>query len=114
MSKLLIGSIDLNKIDKTKIITTDKNGNPFENGAKYLNVAVWVNDEVDQYGNTASIQISQSKEERESGVKSIYIGNLKEPQSRSNEPTSARSAQVEESAPPLSESTKPLLWLFLI
>ena len=99
MSKILTGSIDLNKIDKTKIVSTDKNGKPFENGAKYLNVVVWINDEADKYGNTASIQISQPKEEREAGVKATYIGNLKEPQSRSNEPTSARSAQVEDSLP---------------
>ena len=99
MSKLLTGSIDLNKIDKTKIVSTDKNGNPFENGAKYLNVVVWINDEADKYGNSASIQISQSKEERDAGVKATYIGNLKEPQSRSNEPTSTRTASVEDSLP---------------
>lgn len=99
MSKLLTGSIDLNKIDKTKIVSTDKNGNPFENGAKYLNVVVWINDEADKYGNSASIQISQSKEERESGVKATYIGNLKEPQSRSNEPTSAKRESVADDLP---------------
>ena len=99
MSKLLTGSINLSKIDKTKIISTDKNGNPFENGAKFLNVVVWLNDEADKYGNNASIQISQSKEEREAGAKAIYIGNLKEPQSRSNEPTSTRSAQVADDLP---------------
>jgi hypothetical protein len=99
MSKLLTGSIDLSKIDKTKIVTTDKNGNPFENGAKYLNVVVWINDEADKYGNNASIQISQSKEERDAGAKAIYIGNLKEPQSRNNEPTSARTASVADDLP---------------
>jgi hypothetical protein len=99
MSKMLTGSIDLNKIDKTKIVTTDKNGKPFENGAKYLNVVVWINDEADNYGNNASIQISQSKEERDAGAKSIYIGNLKEPQSRNNEPTSARTESVADDLP---------------
>jgi hypothetical protein len=99
MSKLLTGSINLSKIDKTKIVSVDKNGNPFENDAKYLNIVVWINDEPDNYGNTASIQISQSKEERESGVKAIYIGNLKEPQSRTNEPTSTRSASVADDLP---------------
>jgi len=99
MSKMLTGSIDLNKIDKTRIVSTDKNGNPFENGAKYLNVVVWINDEADKYGNNASIQISQSKEERESGVKATYIGNLKEPQSRSNEPTSAKRESVADDLP---------------
>ena len=89
MSKMLTGSIDLNKIDKTKIVSTNKDGKPFENGAKYLNVVIWINDETDQYGNNASIQISQSKEEREAGNKAIYIGNLKFPQNRDNEPRSA-------------------------
>jgi len=99
MSKLLTGSIDLNKIDKTKIVDRDKDGNLFQNGAKYLNVVVWINDEADRYGNTASIQISQSKEEREAGAKAIYIGNLKEPQGRTNEPTSTRTASVADDLP---------------
>lgn len=78
MSRLLYGSIDLNKIDKTKVVTKDKNGNDFKNGAKYLNVTVWVDDELDTYGNIASVQMSQTKEEREQGQKATYIGNLKE------------------------------------
>ena len=99
MSKLLTGSIDLTKIDKTKIVDRDKDGNLFQNGAKYINVVVWINDQVDKYGNNASIQISQSKEEREAKVKATYIGNLKEPQSRSNEPTSAKNAQATDDLP---------------
>ncbi len=77
MSKLLSGSIDLSKIDKSKIVTRDKEGKLFENGAKYLNIQMWVNDEPDQYGNTASIIINQSKEEREAKAEKIYIGNMK-------------------------------------
>lgn len=95
---MLTGSIDLNKIDKTKIVSTNKDGKPFDNGAKYLNVVIWINDEADQYGNNASIQISQSKEEREAGGKAIYIGNLKFPQSRDNEPTSAKKESFEQVA----------------
>lgn len=89
MSKMLVGSIDLSKIDKNKIVTKDKDGNPFQNGAKYLSVVVWVNDEVDQYGNIASIQESISKEERESGVKPTYIGNLKNIQGQNTNTQSA-------------------------
>ena len=74
---MLTSAIDLNKIDKSKIITKDKNGNPFKNGAKYLNIVQWINDEPDQYGNHASIQIAQTKEEREQNIKPTYIGNLK-------------------------------------
>lgn len=84
MSRMLTGSIDLNKIDKSKVVTTDKNGNPFSNGAEYLNVVVWINDTVDNYGNNASIQISQSKEERDRKEKAVYIGNLKEYQNNQN------------------------------
>lgn len=83
MARMLVGSIDLSKVNKDKVVTTDKNGKPFDNGAKYLNVVVWVNDEVDQYGNIASIQESISKEERERGVKATYIGNLKDLQTQS-------------------------------
>jgi len=71
MSRMLIGSIDLNKIEKSKIVSKDKDGNPFKNGAKYINITVWVNDEADQYGNNASIQTG-GKEDK------VYIGNLKD------------------------------------
>jgi len=92
MARMLVGSIDLSKLDKTKVVTTDKNGKPFENGAKYLNVVVWLNDENDQYGNIASIQESISKEEREGGAKATYIGNLKDLQTQSsNQVTSTNS-----------------------
>lgn len=50
-SKLYLGSIDLNKIDKSQVDVLNKDGEPFKNGAKYLSIAVWVNEEADQYGN---------------------------------------------------------------
>jgi hypothetical protein len=71
MSKLFLGSIGLNKINKADIVTTDKNGNAFENGAKYLNVTIWLNDEPDQYGNIIGIK-SGDKDN------SYYVGNAKE------------------------------------
>lgn len=74
---MLKGSIDLNKIDKERIVMHDKNGNRFSNGAKYLPIVLWLNDEVDRYGNIASIQEDITKEEREKGVKATYLGNLK-------------------------------------
>ena len=72
MAVLLIGGINLSKIPKDKI-TEDKNGN------KWLNVAVWVNDEPDQYGNIGSVQVQQSLEERDAKAPKLYIGNLKPP-----------------------------------
>lgn len=71
MNTLLHGSICLTDIPKEKITTSEKNGK------KYLSISVWINDEPDQFNNNASIQVSQSKEERESGGKKSYIGNLK-------------------------------------
>jgi hypothetical protein len=77
MSTLLNVSIDLTKIEKTKIQTTDKNGQPYKNGAKYISLQVWINDTPDQYGNDASICHAQTLVEREAGAKKVYIGNGK-------------------------------------
>ena len=63
-SKLFLGSIDLTKINKNDIKV-------HENGAKYLSITMWVNDEPDKYGNNMSIKAG-SKET------SYYIGNAKE------------------------------------
>ena len=69
MSALINLSIDVTKIDKTKLIK----------GAKgtYLNLTVAVNNELDQFGNNAAAYISQSKEEREAKVNRTYLGNGK-------------------------------------
>lgn len=48
------------------------------NGKTYINIGVWINDQLDQYGNIAGISISQSQEERQAGIKRVYIGNLKQ------------------------------------
>lgn len=71
MSKLYNGSICLTDIPKEKIVLSEKNGK------KYLNVSIWVNDDIDQFNNIGSIVVSQSKEEREAGSKKVYIGNFK-------------------------------------
>ena len=71
MSKLYLGSIDLNKINKADIVTKDKDGNTFASGAKYLNIAQYINDEPDKFGNDIAIKAG-SKEN------SYYIGNAKE------------------------------------
>lgn len=81
MSQLFNGSICLTDIPKDKITTSEKNGK------KYLNISIWLNDDVDQYGNIGSLQVSQSKQERESGEKKVYIGNFKKPQSANNAAT---------------------------
>jgi hypothetical protein len=77
MAKIISASIDLSKIDKSKVQTVDKNGKPFKNGAKYLNVSITINDEADQYGNHASIKVNQTKDERDRGEATVYLGNGK-------------------------------------
>ena len=66
MAGLISVSLDLSKIDKTKV----KDG-------KYLNAVVAIGDETNQYGQNASMYISQSKEEREAKEARTYIGNGK-------------------------------------
>lgn len=70
MSKLLSISIDVTKIPRDQI-------KPHQNGAKYVSLDVWINDEEDKYGNHASIALKQSKEERDAKAKKTYIGNGK-------------------------------------
>jgi len=73
MSKLLYGSVDF-----SKLLELAKAGNKAfskaANGKIYLNLNVWINDEKDNYGNDASVQITfkdATKEEK------VYCGNLK-------------------------------------
>lgn len=67
MSAIINLSIDVTKIDKSKLIQGKK--------GTYLNLTVSVNNELDNYGNNASCYISQSKEERESKANRQYLGN---------------------------------------
>ena len=68
---LIIGiSIDLTKIDKSRIVVG-------KNGAKYYNMTVMVNDEPDKYGKDVAVKDGQSKEERERKDKEVFLGNGK-------------------------------------
>ena len=57
MAGIIKASINLNAIDKSKIIEGKK--------GKYLPITITVNDEPDQFGNQGPVCIEQSKEERE-------------------------------------------------
>jgi hypothetical protein len=69
MARLIGAKLDLNKIPKEKIFKGKK--------GDYIDVTIAINDEEDQYGNDASISMSQSKEEREAGGGKTYLGNGK-------------------------------------
>jgi hypothetical protein len=48
------------------------------NGKKYLNLVCASRKEVSQYGETHTVYVSQTKEEREASVQTIYVGSGKE------------------------------------
>ena len=66
MSTLINASIDVTKIDKSKLY----------NG-KYLNLTISINDQTDTYGNNVGLTESQTKEERDLKTSKRYIGNGK-------------------------------------
>tara|TARA_R110000803_G_scaffold119646_1_gene187927 strand:+ start:136 stop:438 length:303 start_codon:yes stop_codon:yes gene_type:complete len=69
MASLITASINLSKIDKSKIIEGKK--------GQYLPITISLNDELDQFGNQGNMTISQSKEERDAKVDKSYLGNVK-------------------------------------
>jgi len=69
MASLITASINLSKIDKSKIIEGKK--------GQYLPITISLNDDLDQFGNQGNMIISQSKEEREAKVDKSYLGNVK-------------------------------------
>jgi hypothetical protein len=71
MGKLITLKIDVMKIDKDRLFHSEKTG------AKYLDAVLFLSDEPDQYGNYGAITQAVSKEERESGMKGIILGNAK-------------------------------------
>ena len=69
MAGIIKASINLNAIDKSKIIE-GKQG-------KYLPITITGNDEPDQFGNQGPVTMDQSKEEREPKTPKVYLGNVK-------------------------------------
>lgn len=69
MSKLITIKIDVTKIDKNRLFKGEK--------GTYLDADIWLNDEPDKFGNDASINMSQTKEERTAKAPKIYIGSAK-------------------------------------
>lgn len=57
------------------------------NGKKYLSITVQDLREVDERGNTHSVSITQSREERLAKVKKVYLGRGKEYHFGENNPT---------------------------
>lgn len=69
-NQLITIGIDLTKVDKSTIVES--------NGKKFLNLVVTKRREPDQYGNTHTVYIQQSKEERQAKAPKQYVGSGKE------------------------------------
>lgn len=68
MSAIINASINLDKIPEGAVIEGAK--------GKYLNLAIFVNDET-KFGNNVSIQVPQTKEERDAKAERVFYGNGK-------------------------------------
>lgn len=73
MGKLKTGSICISDILDNENHSAFYTG---KNGKRYANIVIWENDQPDQYGNSASIQLNSAKDKREA-EKKVYIGNIK-------------------------------------
>ncbi len=74
MAEIINVSIDLTKIDKSRITPyTKKDGSE----AKYYNMQIFINDEQDKYGNICSVSQAQTKEENEAKTPKVFLGNGK-------------------------------------
>jgi hypothetical protein len=69
MASIVSGSIDLTKIDKSKIYEGKK--------GKYYPITVVLNNEPSTYGDSGYIQTEQTKEERDAKQPKTFLGNVK-------------------------------------
>lgn len=63
------------------------------NGKIYANFILWENDETDKFGNTHSLQLNSTKDNKESEGK-IYIGNAKPVEKKEPQPLSDKDAKT--------------------
>jgi hypothetical protein len=61
-----------------------------KNGKVYANIAVWMNDEPDQYGNILSFQLNSKKDAADDKV---YFGNAKLPDAGKTAPAQKSNAK---------------------
>lgn len=81
-------SIEADKIDQNDLKQTSS-------GKKFLNLVMTKMQQPDQYGNTHTVYLSQSKEQREQKAPKKYIGKAKEAtQNTSNQSSSNNSNSV--------------------
>lgn len=80
LEDLFQGKIGKASNGKSYVCIDDLVTEPFKvgkNGKHYVNIGVWINDDIDEYGNIAGISLSQTMQQREAKEKKVYIGNLR-------------------------------------
>jgi hypothetical protein len=96
---MIVVSIDLTKIDKSKIVEG-------KNGQKYYSLVVDELRTPDKYDNTHTVYQNQTKDERAAKTAKVYIGNGKE--FKFNQQTAPQQQQVQQSAPQTNNSFNDL------
>ena len=84
MGQLINATINVEKIDKSRLFKGEK--------GTYLNVVVSELQQPDQYGNTHSVYMQQTKEERDAKEQKIYLGNGKALNFDSGQPQPSQAA----------------------
>jgi hypothetical protein len=69
MAQIIRITVNIDQIDEARLYQGKK--------GRYLDLTLFLKDEVDQYGNHGFVTQNISKEEREGGVKMPIIGNAK-------------------------------------
>jgi hypothetical protein len=64
-----------------------------KNGKVYANIAVWMNDQPDQYGNILSFQLNSKKDAADDKV---YFGNAKLPDAVKAAPTEVKNSKSDD------------------
>lgn len=67
MAEIINVSIDISQFTANEIIAG-------KNGAKYINVAIMVNDTANKWGKNVSVSKPQSKEERQAKARKVFVG----------------------------------------
>lgn len=91
MATALKCSINVYKIEKQRIREY--------NGAKYLDVAIVLFDQPDQWGNDGMIVQEITKEERDKGIKSIILGKIKYPVKKQDQQVTREASEPDTDLP---------------
>jgi len=83
MNKPMHGSICLTDLGDAYKANHSAFNKSEKNGKVYANIAVWMNDEPDKYGNILSFQLNSKKDATD---EKVYFGNAKLPEATTAKP----------------------------